>query len=197
MSGFLFRILYAIVRAVMFFAHPVLRVRGRQYLPEGAAVICPNHSALSDPLWLIFAMKPRQMPRIMAKKELAKVPVIGPLLRWLGVIFVNRAAADVGAIKASLSVLKENQPLIIFPEGTRVKPGKDAPAHTGSALLASRTDAPLVPVYITRNKRFLGPIDVRFGEPFDVLRSGAKATSGELQAATNQLMSRIYALEET
>ena len=64
------------------------------------------------------------------------------------------------------------------------------------ALLASRTDAPLVPVYITRNKRFLGPIDVNFGEPFDVLRAGAKATGGELQAATEQLMTRIYALEE-
>lgn len=196
MKQFLYHICYALLRAAMFFVHPVLRVRGREYLPEGAAVICPNHSALSDPIWLIFAMRPKSMPHIMAKKELSTVPFIGGLLRWLGVIFINRAAADVGAIKASLAVLKQNQPLVIFPEGTRVKPGKEVEPHTGSALLASRTDAPLVPVYITRNKRFLGPIDVNFGEPFDVLRAGAKATGGELQAATEQLMTRIYALEE-
>ena len=179
-----YRVLYVLLRIALFFVHPILRVTGREQLPAGRCVICPNHSALTDPI----------MTAVMAKKQLSKVPLIGPLLGWLGVIYVDRGAADVNAIKASLRVLRDDKRLIIFPEGTRVKPGKEVTPHTGAAMLAARSDAPLVPVYVTRQKRFLSPIDVHFGAPFQVKMLGAKATSPELQSATDELMEKINSL---
>ena len=192
-----YRVLYVLLRIALFFVHPILRVTGREQLPAGRCVICPNHSALTDPIWLLFALHEPTMTAVMAKKQLSKVPLIGPLLGWLGVIYVDRGAADVNAIKASLRVLRDDKRLIIFPEGTRVKPGKEVTPHTGAAMLAARSDAPLVPVYVTRQKRFLSPIDVHFGAPFQVKMLGAKATSPELQSATDELMEKIYALEES
>ncbi|MBR2782088.1 MAG: 1-acyl-sn-glycerol-3-phosphate acyltransferase [Oscillospiraceae bacterium] len=196
MRVFLYRIIFVILRCVMFLVHPVLKVKGRERIPEGACVICPNHSALSDPVWLVLALHLKQMINIMAKIQLSHVPVIGPFLGYMGIIYVDRDRADVGAIKSSLTVLKADRPLVIFPEGTRVKPGKEVHAHTGAALLASRTDAPLIPVYITKNKKFLHPIHVVFGEPFRVEKAGIKATGSELQSATDELMQKIYELEE-
>ena len=196
MRTFLYRILFVMLRCVMFLVHPVLKVKGRGQIPEGACVICPNHSTLSDPVWLVLALRMKRMISIMAKIQLSRVPVIGPFLGYMGIIYVDRDRADVGAIKSSLTVLKEDRPLVIFPEGTRVKPGREVQAHTGAALLASRTDSPLVPVYITKNKKFLHPIHVVFGEPFQVEKAGAKATGQELQSATDELMRKIYSLEE-
>ena len=65
-----FKILYVIVRVAMFFWHPILRVKGRENLPEtGKVLICPNHRGMADPIWIVLAARPKRMFRVMAKKE--------------------------------------------------------------------------------------------------------------------------------
>ena len=59
--------------------HPIIRVRGKENIPEGAAVMCCNHSAFSDPVWIIVYGNLPVLPRTMAKKEAIKTPVIGAL----------------------------------------------------------------------------------------------------------------------
>ena len=85
-----YRIARVLVRIAMFFAHPVFRVSGRENIPEGPAVICCNHSNLSDPIWVILGLWPEHMPACMAKKEVMQVPLLGALLRFLGAISVDR-----------------------------------------------------------------------------------------------------------
>ncbi len=196
MKQFLYVTLIRIVRFFLFFVHPVFRVEGRQNVPEGACVICCNHSNLSDPLWLLFGLWLPRMPVILAKQELMKVPLLGAFLRMLGLIGVDRENRDVHAVKACMKALRGGEKLIIFPEGTRVRPGRQVQAKTGAALLAERTDCALLPVYLTKGKKLFCPLRLVIGEPFRVEKAGAKATMEELQAATDRLMREIYAMGE-
>lgn len=190
LSGWIFWLLYVPVRAAMFLWHPVFRVRGRENLPtEGSYVICPNHSGLADPIWVILAMRKGFIPRIMAKKELFSVPFLGKLVTWLGAFGVDREGADVGAIKQALRCLKDGQPLMIFPEGTRVKPGKLVEPKGGAIVLAARAECPIVPVYLTAKRRPFSPMTCVFGTPYTV----EKRLNEEQQAREiRRLMDTIY-----
>ena len=195
-----YRFLYLVVWPFFNLFHPV-RTVGREHIPEGAAVICPNHSSLCDPVMACFAFTRRQQLHPMAKIEVRRIPILGKLLEWGGVIFVDRGAADVHAIKSALKLLKDGRKLLIFPEGTRVRNGVDKHgrppvAHTGAALLASRTGVPLVPMYIPETKNWFRPTTVVIGKPFMPVFEGRKPTAEELDAITGQVMGGVAALKE-
>ncbi len=191
---------YHLLWLIFFPFHPV-RAVGRENIPEGGAVICPNHSAATDPFYVCFACSCRHRMFPMAKVEAKKIPVLGKLLEWGKVIFVDRDTADVHAVKSALQVLKEGRKLLIFPQGTRVKNGVDkhgnpVTAKAGAALFATRTGTPLIPVYIPEKRRWFRFNTVVIGQPYYPEISGRKATSEELEQITQELMDRIYALGE-
>lgn len=68
-----YRFLYLVVWPFFNLFHPV-RTVGREHIPEGAAVICPNHTALSDPFFVAFAFQKKNPLRVMAKIQLMRVP---------------------------------------------------------------------------------------------------------------------------
>lgn len=192
-----FKIICAVVRAGMFLWHPSFRVYGRENIPkDGSLLICPNHSGMADPFWVIFALRPDRMPRVMAKKELMSVPVLGGFLRWLGVFGVDRGGNDVNAIKNGLKCLRDGERLLLFPEGTRVKPGQDVKPKGGAVLLAHRTDSPILPVYISPRRGPFCPVTCVIGEPFKPELSVPKPREDELLAASEKLMQRVYSLGE-
>lgn len=168
---------------------------GRENVPEGACVICANHAGLADPVWAVLAMKPHVTPWIMAKKSVMTKPVIKNILGAFGAFGVDRDNPDVNAVKKSLKVLKDGEQLLIFPEGTRVKNGKQVEPKTGAVMLANRAGAPILPMYITRNRKPFQKIRVVIGEPYTPAFESRKPSAGELQAATNDLMQKIYAME--
>ena len=194
MSDSLFyQFIYRVVWPFFSLFHPI-RVIGRENIPEGGAVICPNHSALCDPVMACFAFTHRYQLHPMAKAEVRKVPVLGKLLEWGGVIFVDRGSADVHAIKSALRILKEGQKLLLFPEGTRVRPPKRIPAKSGAAMLATRTDSLVVPVYITPRRAPFVPVDLYFGTPYRMQYEGKKPTLEQLQALSDGLLDEIDAI---
>ena len=196
-SKFTYCFLYVVCRIGLFLYHPYFRVKGREHVPkEGRLVICANHSGLADPIWVIFGLRMGRMPMIMAKKEALQVPVLGKFLKAIGVFGVDRSGADVNAVKTGLKCLREERALLLFPEGTRVRPGKTVEPKRGALLMASRTDSPVLPVYLC-NKRFpFGPMRCVIGEPYKLQFAGAKPTDAELDAAMGDLMTRIYRLGE-
>ena len=191
-----YRIARYFVRFALFFVHPVFRITGRENIPEGPAVICCNHSNLTDPIWVLLGLWLDRMPASMAKKEALEAPVLGRFLRFMGAIGVDRGAADINAVKLSLKALRDGNKLLVFPEGTRVRPGKIVEAKTGAALLANRAEVPMLPVFLTRNKKIFCPMKVAIGKPFYVEKAGNRITQQELQDATDRLMREIYAMEE-
>lgn len=190
-----YHVLYAVIWPFFNLFHPV-RAVGLENIPQGAALICPNHTRASDPFFVVFAFKRKHTMRAMAKKEIMDVPVIGRILNKAGVFGVDRGSADINAVKTALRYLKEGCKLLMFPEGTRVEEGEKVEAKTGAAMFAVRTGAPIVPVYIPARKRWFRPTTVVIGEAFYPQVAGRKGTSEEYHAIAEELMARIRALGE-
>jgi 1-acyl-sn-glycerol-3-phosphate acyltransferase len=169
----------------------------RERIPDGAFIACPNHSSLLDPPMAAFALTKKHPVRIMAKKSLLEIPVIGWFMENGGVIGVDRGNADINAIKRSLRVLKDGYPMMISPEGTRVKEiGARGEAHTGPVMLAMKTGVPLLPMYIPQGKKPFRKTTIVIGEPYTIAPAGKRATNAELESAAAELLDKIYALAE-
>ena len=94
----------------------------------------------------------------------------------------------------ALGVLREGDKLLIFPEGTRVREGDVSHPHVGAVTFACRTDAPIVPVFLTRKKRFWAPLTLVFGEAYHPQFEGRRPSSDELEHLTQEMMDKCYAL---
>nr|WP_268842233.1 lysophospholipid acyltransferase family protein [Pseudoflavonifractor phocaeensis] len=173
-----------------------LRVVGRENIPDGAAVLCPNHTTLGDPFYVVFAFGRKYPMRAMAKIQIMRVPVIGWILGKAGVFGVDRGRADMKAVKTALKFLKDGNKLLMFPEGTRVHEGEDVAAKTGAAMFATRTGAPLLPIYIQRKKKLFARNVVVIGQPYHPEYAGRKPTPDELDAIAGDLMDRVRKLGE-
>lgn len=168
---------------------------GRENIPEGAAVLCANHSSWSDPFLLWFAATKKHFLHIMAKAELFKIPVLSFFMRQLSVIPVDRGHSDVQAIKSSLRCLKEGGKLGIFPEGTRAKEDNVIEAKRGAVRIADRAGVPVVPVYIPRKKKLFRKTTVIIGKPYYVNPEKAKLAPDDYLRIAEELMEKIYALK--
>ena len=84
----------------------------------------------------------------------------------------------------------------MFPEGTRVKDEGASEARTGAAMFATRTGAPVVPIYIPKRKRRFRRTTIVFGEPYHPEFEGRKPTPEDYQRIADDLMMRIRALKE-
>lgn len=186
--------IYPIIWFFFSLVHPIKSV-GRNNIPEGGALLCGNHTCMSDPFCVVCAIGHRPQCRVMAKEELMKIPVLGWILKKAGIIGVARGKSDVGAIKESLKALKNGEKLLLFPEGTRVEEGSEGNAHSGAAMMATRTGVPIVPIYIPREKKWFRKTAVVFGEPYIPQFEGRKATPEDYRRISAELMARIYALE--
>ena len=88
-----FHFLYAVLWPILNFIHPVHAI-GRENIPDGPAVICPNHSTIGDPFYVVFAFGRKYPMRAMAKIQIMRVPFVGWILGKAGVFGVDRAHAD-------------------------------------------------------------------------------------------------------
>jgi len=165
---------------------------GRENVPEGAALICANHSSGLDALMLPYAVGRKHYLRIMAKVELRSVPVIGWILEKAGIIFVRRGERDIDSFKASMRALKSGEKLMLFPEGTRVRGEDTVAAKSGAVHMAARAGVPIVPVYIPRDKKLFRTSLVVIGEPYYI----KVENRSEIDNLAQDLMDRIWALGE-
>jgi 1-acyl-sn-glycerol-3-phosphate acyltransferase len=152
-----------------------LKVVGQQNVPmQGSAVIVCNHLSMVDPFVVGFGAG--RMVNFMAKEELFRVPVVGFLIRKVGAFPVDRSRRDPASMRVALSVLKADELLGMFPEGTRSTIGEMLELRAGAARLASRTRTPIVPAAVINTDRALPPgkfirparISLHFGEPFEL-----------------------------
>jgi 1-acyl-sn-glycerol-3-phosphate acyltransferase len=90
-------------------------------------------------------------PAVVTKKELFDIPMWGPAARAYGMIPVDRDGGA-GALRAMLALARkmiaEERPIVIFPEGTRVKHGDSPPLQSGFAGLYKLINLPVVPIAV-------------------------------------------------
>lgn len=158
-------------------------------LPDGPAIVCANHSNYIDPILLGLTLGKKHWLHFMAKAELAADKWIGSFLSKFGVFFVKRGANDIGAIRMTMGLLKKGEKVCIFPEGTRVSEPDAVAAKGGSVRIAMRLGVPIIPAFITRQKRIFRKVDVVVGEPY-FIDAGA-----DPEEQTQLLMRRIEALD--
>jgi 1-acyl-sn-glycerol-3-phosphate acyltransferase len=168
---------------------------GGKNIPRGAALVCANHSDWLDPIFLEFAFGKDDQVHIIGKVELFRIPVLSWLIRKLGMISVDRGAADVSAMRQSLQYLKNGEKVAIFPEGRRVSESETAQARNGAIWLADRADAPILPMYIQRKKPLFGRIRLVIGDPYTVGGEERRLSAGDRGVLASQLMDKIVALK--
>lgn len=195
-----FTVIWCVVAPFFGLVHPC-RLVGREYLPAEGGLFCANHTGMSDPLCLLLALGLKWNLHVMAKAELMRIPILGWILKQAGIFGVERGKSDVGAIKTAMKFLKSGESVLIFPEGTRIKNGLDkdgneSEAKAGAAMLAVRTGALLIPVFIPEKKRWFGVTKVVIGEPYRPQTESRKGSAEEYQQIAEDLMDRIQALEE-
>lgn len=186
-----YKIVYCILRPIGWLLYPQKTV-GRHNVPEGAAILCANHSNAPDPVLISFGLGFHTYVRHFAKAEAKKIPVFGKLMQKIGSVFVHRGEQDLEAIKGCMRALKAGEKIIIFPEGTRVHGNDVVMPKSGAIHMASRLHVPIVPVYLPRDKKFFHPVRVVFGEPYYV----EPQTHDDYDALASDLMDRIWALKE-
>jgi len=174
-------------------------VAGKENIPrKGALIFTCNHLSVGDPP-LLIGIFPRRIVW-MAKQELFDAPVFGKLYNMGGFIPVRRFEGDLRAIRRSQDVLRRGHVLGMFPEGTR-SGGKLGPGEPGTALIALRSGAPVLPVAIWGTEHVKLPRDlfrrtkahVRFGESYRLPNPG-RITREAIAAGTDEIMHRIAEL---
>lgn len=137
------RVMVGLLRAVCGIR---VRVEGREHLPTGPAIVAAKHQSAFD-TFIWFALVPDAA--YVLKRELLWLPVYGWYSWKTRQIAVDRkagASALRHLVKAGKEAASEGRQIIIFPEGTRVAPGRRAPIQPGVAALAAATGLPVVPV---------------------------------------------------
>jgi 1-acyl-sn-glycerol-3-phosphate acyltransferase len=125
-----------------------LRVTGREKLPwRGRAVLVANHASLIDILVVYGLYKPFKW---ISKVEVFKLPIIGWLMRMNNYIPLTRGerASVIKMMQHCEELLRQGEPLLFFPEGTRSEDGRLKSFKDGAFQLARSTGAPVYPVAI-------------------------------------------------
>ncbi len=144
------RLVYWLVRGVLqpfFLTYFRMRRIGREHIPStGPVIVAANHRSFLDP-FVIATMAGRPMYYV-AKQELFKQRIVGWLLSALGAFPVNRGASDAQMVTTANAILGRGDIVLIFPEGTRIRPGSLGSPKRGVGRLALETGAPVVPVAV-------------------------------------------------
>lgn len=162
-------------------------------LPSGPHLIAVKHQSMFETLEMV---RLTNLPVMVMKKELADIPLFGFMTRRYGVIPVERSAGA-KALRNLLAQGKEaiaaGRQVIIFPEGTRVRPGETPPLRSGFAGLYRALGLPVVPVAVDSGRLWgrglvhrPGTVTFRVGE---VIAPGLKRDEVEarVHAAINAL----------
>ena len=149
-----FKIRYAIVRSFAVWNVSLLKslcglnyeIEGKENIPEGTAIIFSKHQSTWETMALQLIFPPQTF---VVKRELMRVPFFGWGLAVLKPIAIDRGAGR-NAIKQivhqGIDRLKAGIWVVIFPEGTRVRPGQRIRYKLGGAILAAESGYPIVPV---------------------------------------------------
>lgn len=141
-------LVYWVARAVLqpfFLVYFRMKRIGMEHVPkDGALIIAANHRSFMDP-WVIGMMLRRPIYYV-AKTELFRHRAIAWLLSSLGAFPVDRGNGDRDAMDAARRILERGDVVVIFPEGTRTRPGALGTPKRGVGRLALQTGAPIVPV---------------------------------------------------
>jgi len=202
MTYFISRIIFKVILKILF----RFEVKGNENLPhKGPFIIASNHASIMDPA--VVGVACHIMPvTFMAKRELFDDRVLGSWVRAVGCIPVERDSGSFKPLKVAVQKLKKGKVLGIFPEGKRSLDGRLQEPQAGIGLLASKSGAPIVPVYVSgtgkglaKGKKFKTPCKVtaHIGKIVDIRESTAFPGKKEIyESIGGKVMNAISRLKD-
>ena len=155
-----------------------VEVRGAHHVPAtGPAVVATNHVSFLDFVFVGFGAREQgRRVRFVAKREVFDHRLVGPLMRSMGHIRVDRGGDTRAALREAAQALRSGDVVGMFPEGTISRSFVPLAGRSGSAQMALESGAPLVPGAVWGSHRIhtkvsplrLAPgtaVSVTFGEP--------------------------------
>ncbi|HSH52830.1 MAG TPA: 1-acyl-sn-glycerol-3-phosphate acyltransferase, partial [Bacteroidales bacterium] len=141
--------------------------KGLENIPEGAAIITPNHQSFFDGLFVTASLKRKTIKDtyFYAKRKHIKTRFLKFMAHRNNVIIMDMNVDIKKSIQKMAAVLKEGKKIIIFPEGTRTINGKIGEFKKTFAILSKELNVPVVPVVIKGAYDVL-PAGSRFPKPF-------------------------------
>jgi 1-acyl-sn-glycerol-3-phosphate acyltransferase len=170
-----------------------IHVRVEGEIPPGPHLIAVKHESMLETIEMVRLSR---LPVIVIKKELADIPLFGWLTRRYGVIPVERTAgakALRGLVAEGRAATATGRPVVIYPEGTRVRVGQTPALRSGFAALYRAIDLPVVPVATDSGRLWgrglvhrSGTVTLKVGE---TIPTGLKRDEieGQVHAAINAL----------
>ena len=152
-----------------------MRCFGREKVDEDQGMlICANHQSFLDPVLVGLALE--QPINYLARRSLFDSLLLGPIIRYLDAIPINRDGMGLEGLKESMKRLRRGEKVLMFPEGTRTKDGDIQQIRPGFCAVARRVRVPLLPVGFDgafdawpRNSLLprSSPIHIVIGDPLD------------------------------
>ncbi len=195
---------YRVVRGIIGFLLRLLsrfEVVGLEHVPtEGPYLFISNHLHWLDPPVLGVAFPYRA--RLFAAEKWERHWILGPFLRSLDAIFVNRGEVDRKALRRALAVLEGGGVVGLAPEGTRSRTGAMQQGRSGAAYMAYRAGVKLLPTVATGQEKLFpslwrfrrAQVRVVFGPPFEPPPVEGKASAAEVHGFAEEIMYRLAAM---
>lgn len=148
-----------IFRVILFFAGTKITVEGQENIPNDRAVLyIGNHRSYFDIL-VTYTTVPGSCG-FVAKKELARIPLLKNWMELIHCLFLDRSDIKQGLqmILAGCEEIKSGTSICIFPEGTRGKTPSELELgefHNGSFKMATKTGCPIIPLSISGSRNIL------------------------------------------
>ncbi|MBQ3146073.1 MAG: 1-acyl-sn-glycerol-3-phosphate acyltransferase [Clostridia bacterium] len=172
------------------------KIKGKEKLEEvQGALICPNHVHALDSVVLVLMNK--RTIRVLAKESLFKFKILKWLAGIFGVYPVKDGKKSMESMKISLKLLKNNELLLIFPEGTRNGMAKGVKPKEGAIKLAIKANVPIIPVGIQGSFKAFTKVRLNIGEPIYYSEYKEEINNKELlEELTQDLMNKIVKLRD-
>ena len=176
---------------------------GPEHVPGvGPYLLVTNHLHWLDAPVTMVAFPYRSY--VFAAEKWEKHWLLGPLMRSLDAIFVQRGEVDRKALRRAMGVLQGGGVLGLAPEGTRSKTGALQRGRTGAAYMAIRASVPVVPLVVSGQEKLFpslkrlrrARVRVVMAAAFEppAIPPGEKAGAEQVQAFTDEIMLRLAAL---
>ncbi|CAH1221353.1 1-acyl-sn-glycerol-3-phosphate acyltransferase [Paenibacillus plantiphilus] len=188
--------LYKVCRGLLRFLYAIFfrfEAHGLENIPAtGPVVLASNHISFFDPPTV--GIKLDRMVHFMAKAELFRIPLFGPLIRGVGAFPVKRGGVSKDAIRSAITLLEAGGVMGIFPEGTRN--AGDAMGKKGAAMIALRSKSTVVPCAIIGKYGLFRKMRIYYGKPIEMSAFIQDSSSDVLDRLTQTIMGSIRELVE-
>ncbi len=167
--------------------------------PRTAYVFMPNHESFLDGP-LVMMLIPGAA-RVILKKSVLRIPIVGLGMRFVGFVPVDRKGTEGGkkSVARAVALMRERgYSFLVFPEGTRSRDGKPQAFRRGGFFLALESGAPIVPVTILGTFKLMpkrqwqarrGTVRVTFHDPIPVTGYTTETMAGLMEKVREAVLS--------